>query len=146
MFTRFFWITSLQVIKEKLFYSTAPFACMFMCINAVQKLDINQNWNRKSSSLCWYNRINYEINIYRRFQSWKMEIFFVSLIVSAEKVSQVSVCIENGDWRMGGLLVTKNLVTGQFGNQKFGNQQFGNLTIWSLDNLVTWQFGNLTIW
>ena len=39
-FTSFFRITSLQVIKEKIFK---------------WQLDINQNWNRKLLSLYWYN-------------------------------------------------------------------------------------------
>ena len=49
--------TSIQVYKENFIDSFYLFPCLCVCINAVQKLDINQNWNQKSSSLYWYNRL-----------------------------------------------------------------------------------------
>ena len=47
LITSFFQMSSIQVIKKKL----------FLFIHAVWQLDRHQNWNRKSSSLYWYNRL-----------------------------------------------------------------------------------------
>ena len=55
MLTGLFCITSLRVIKVKLFKLTAFLCSIFLCIHAVWNK--NQNSIRKSSSLYWYYRL-----------------------------------------------------------------------------------------
>ena len=67
----FFRITSLQIIKLKLFFNwQLLLTSMFMGIHAVWQLDIIQNWNRKSSSLYWYMQPQLYFNLRRNVKLW----------------------------------------------------------------------------
>jgi len=55
LLTSFFRVYKLS--KRSFFIDSFSLFLCFMCIHAFKKLDINRNWNRKSSSLYWYNRL-----------------------------------------------------------------------------------------